>query len=206
MTKKALILVDIQNDFCPGGSMGLSQGDQVIEPANKLAEEFVARGDLVVATSDSHPSNHASFASQHEGAKPFESIEFEGGERMLLPDHCIEGTYGHAFHSDLRSDLIERVFKKGTGVTYDSYSGFFDNDQKNTSGLDDYLKENGIEEVWVVGLTTVRCVKATATDAAKHGYKTIVYAPACRASDLHVDLVEQAFEDIIAAGCEVIYE
>ena len=205
MARKALILVDIQNDFCPGGTMGISDADEVLEPANRLAEEFAARGDIVLATKDSHPKNHASFASSHEGAKPWDVIEYEGRQRTLLPDHCIDGTPGAEFHPELRLDLVEKIFKKGTGVNYDSYSGFFDNDQKNKTGLDEYLRENEVEEVWVVGLTSGRCVKATATDAVKHGFKTIVYAPACRASGVEKDGGKQAFEDMAAAGCEVIW-
>ena len=205
MTKKALILVDIQNDFCSGGIMGLTVGDEVVEPANRLAEEFAARKDVVVATKDSHPKEHASFASNHDGAKVGDFIEFEGSKRRLGPDHCIDGTPGCEFHPDLRVDLIEKIFKKGTGINYDSYSGFYDNDMKKKTGLDEYLREKGVEEVWVVGLTAGRCVKETAIDAVKHGFKTTVYAPACRAANQEGDGGKQAFEDMAKAGCEVIW-
>jgi nicotinamidase/pyrazinamidase len=204
MPKKALILVDIQNDFCPGGALAVVDGDAVVAPANALAEEFAARGDLVVATQDAHPAGHGSFASQHPGAQPGELVKLAGLDQVLWPDHCVDGTSGADFHPALRHDLIRRVFKKGTDARVDSYSGFFDNDHVQTTGLTTYLREAGVEEVWVCGLATDYCVKATALDACAEGFTTVVYAPACRAVNLSPSDGEQALAAMRNAGCRVV--
>ncbi|MCL1846666.1 MAG: bifunctional nicotinamidase/pyrazinamidase [Coriobacteriia bacterium] len=204
MSKKALILVDIQNDFCPGGALAVSGGDEVVAPANVLAVEFTAQGDLVVATQDAHPADHGSFASQHEGALPGEVIDLSGLPQVLWPDHCVDGTDGAVFHPGLRADLIVRTFKKGTDNTVDSYSGFYDNGHAHATGLADYLREQYVSEVWICGLATDYCVKATALDAVEEGFTTHVYAPACRAVELQPGDGARAFAEMAAAGCEVL--
>jgi nicotinamidase/pyrazinamidase len=203
MLKKALILVDIQNDFCPGGALAVTGGDEVVAPANALAEEFAARGDLVVATQDAHPKGHGSFASQHPGAQTGDIVTLAGLDQIAWPDHCVDGTSGADFHPALRRDLIRRVFKKGTDARIDSYSGFFDNDHKSATGLAAYLREKSVEEVWVCGLATDYCVKATALDALDEGFATTVYAPACRAVDMTSGDGDAALDDLKAAGCTV---
>jgi nicotinamidase/pyrazinamidase len=206
MAKRALILVDIQNDFCPGGALAVADGDAVVAPANKLATEFAACGDLVVATQDAHPANHGSFASQHAGAQVGDIVKLSGQDQVAWPDHCVDGTPGAAFHPQLRNDLINRVFKKGTDARVDSYSGFYDNDHTTATGLGAYLRDEGVSEVWVCGLATDYCVKATALDALGEGFKTTVYAPACRAVNLAPNDGEQALADLQAAGCAVACE
>jgi nicotinamidase/pyrazinamidase len=204
MLKKALILVDIQNDFCPGGALAVTGGDEVVVPANALAEEFAARGDLVVATQDAHPKDHGSFASQHPGAQVGDIVTLADLDQIAWPDHCVDGTSGADFHPALRCDLIRRVFKKGTDAGIDSYSGFFDNDHKSATGLAAYLHENDIREVWVCGLATDYCVKATALDALGEGFATTVYAPACRAVDMTSGDGDAALDNLKAAGCTVV--
>jgi nicotinamidase/pyrazinamidase len=204
MPKKALILVDIQNDFCPGGALAVADGDAVVAPANALAEQFAERGDMVVATQDAHPVCHGSFASQHPGAQVGDIVELAGLAQVAWPDHCVDGTAGAEFHPALRTDLIRKVFKKGTDPRIDSYSGFFDNDHASATGLAIYLREAGVEEVWVCGLATDYCVKATALDALGEGFATVVYAPACRAVELSAGDGEAALAELEAAGCEVV--
>lgn len=204
MTRKALILVDIQNDFCPGGALAVPDGDQVIKPANALAERFKARGYPVVATQDSHPANHQSFASQHPGAHPGDQITLAGIPQVLWPDHCIDGSSGADFNPQLRTDLISKVFKKGTNPQVDSYSGFYDNDKKQATGLADYLSSRAVEEVWICGLATDYCVKATALDAAAEGFAVVVYTPACRAVNLQPADGQSALEELAEAGCELV--
>jgi nicotinamidase/pyrazinamidase len=205
MQKKALILVDIQNDFCPGGALAVTDGDKVVAPANALAEEFTARGDLVVATRDAHPIDHGSFASQHPGAQVGDIVTLAGLDQVAWQDHCVDGTLGADFHPELRRDLIHRVFKKGTDARIDSYSGFFDNDHANATGLAAYLREKGVGEVWVCGLATDYCVKATALDALGEGFVTTVYAPACRAVNLVSGDGDAALDSLEAAGCAVVH-
>lgn len=204
MTKKALIMVDIQNDFCPGGALAVPGGNEVIVPINALAERFWVRGCTIVATQDAHPANHKSFASQHPGAQPGDLITLGGLPQVLWPDHCIDGSPGAAFNPQLRTDLIQKVFKKGTDPNIDSYSGFFDNDKKQATGLSTYLKSQGIAELWVCGLATDYCVKATALDALAQGFKVVVYAPGCRAVDLNPGDGQRALNEMSTAGCEVV--
>jgi nicotinamidase/pyrazinamidase len=204
MTKRALILVDIQNDFCPGGALAVGGGDEVVKPANALARKFMADGDIVVATQDAHPANHSSFASQHEGSNVGDVIVSGGLDQVLWPDHCIDGSPGADFHPALRRDLITRVFKKGTDVGVDSYSGFYDNGHAHATGLADFLKGEQVEELWICGLATDYCVKATALDALAEGFKTLVYKPACRAVELSQGDGQRALEEMAAAGCGIV--
>ncbi|MDR1184625.1 MAG: bifunctional nicotinamidase/pyrazinamidase [Coriobacteriales bacterium] len=204
MSKKALILVDIQNDFCPGGTLAVTDGDGVVTPANMLAEKFAARGDLVIATQDAHPKSHGSFASQYPGTQVGDIVTLAGLDQIAWPDHCVDGTPGADFHPELHRDLICRVFKKGMDAGIDSYSGFFDNDHASATGLAEYLRKNDVEEVWVCGLATDYCVKATALDALGEGFLTTVYAPACRAVNMALGDGDMALDDLEAAGCTVV--
>jgi nicotinamidase/pyrazinamidase len=177
---RALILVDIQNDFCSGGALAVPGGDEVVAIANKLMKKF----DIVVATQDWHPENHLSFASNNEGTEVGELGTLGGKPQIMWPDHCIQGSKGAAFHKDLDLSLIKKVFQKGQNPNVDSYSGFFDNDHNSSTGLGEYLKELGIVEVVIMGLALDYCVKFTALDAQKLGFESVLYVPGTRAVNL----------------------
>jgi len=166
----ALLLVDIQHDFMPGGALAVPQGDEVVPVANRLQPCF----DLVVATQDWHPPGHGSFASQHPGRKPFDVIELNGLEQILWPDHCVQGTRGAELVPELDQSRIARVFRKGTDPGIDSYSGFFDNGHKQATGLGDYLRDRGVNTVYLVGLAEDVCVMYTALDARRLGFQVRV--------------------------------
>jgi nicotinamidase/pyrazinamidase len=195
----ALILVDLQNDFCPGGTLPVPGGDQVIPLCNRLQAAF----DLVVATQDWHPPDHGSFAANHPGHQPGEVVELEGLAQILWPVHCVQGTPGAAFHPDLKLDRVARVFQKGTDPKIDSYSGFFDNGRRRSTGLDEYLRQQGVTDVYVCGLATDYCVKFTALDAVRLGFRTHLVADASRGVDLQPGDVQRAIEEMSHAGVEV---
>ncbi|MEB3198211.1 MAG: bifunctional nicotinamidase/pyrazinamidase [Candidatus Sericytochromatia bacterium] len=200
MGKSALILVDIQLDFCPGGALAVREGDAVVPVANALQ----LRHDLVVATQDWHPADHGSFASQHVGRTPGECIDLHGLTQVLWPDHCVQGTPGAAFHPALETSRIARVFQKGTDPTVDSYSGFYDNGRRNDTGLAGWLREQGVSAVTVVGLATDYCVKWTALDARGEGFETTVEVAACRGVLLQPGDVAQALDELHTAGVRVL--
>ncbi len=195
----ALILVDLQNDFLPGGALPVPRGDEVIPVANRLQPRF----DLVVATQDWHPANHGSFAASHPGKKPGEVIRLAGLEQILWPVHCVQGTPGAAFAPGLDTSRVERVFQKGTSPEIDSYSGFFDNGHLRATGLGDHLKERGVTDVSVLGLATDYCVKLTALDARRLGFRTVLIEDACRGVNLAPGDVERAVEEMRRVGVEV---
>jgi nicotinamidase/pyrazinamidase len=176
----ALVVVDVQNDFCPGGALAVPGGDEVVPPINRLIEKF----DAVVLTQDWHPAGHASFASSHPGKAPFESVEFSYGRQTLWPEHCVQGTAGAAFHPDLVWDKAQLIVRKGFRAPIDSYSAFFENDRRTTTGLAGYLRERGIEEIVLAGLATDFCVAYSALDAVRLGFSTSVVMDASRAIDL----------------------
>lgn len=195
---KALIIVDIQNDFLPGGALAVKDGDQIIPLVNRLQQKF----DLVVATQDWHPKDHRSFASVHH-KQVGEKIKLTGLDQILWPNHCVQETYGADFSSKLQTEKIDKVFRKGTDKTIDSYSGFFDNGHKKATGLESYLKEKGVIEVRVVGLATDYCVKFTALDAVSLGFKTTVILSACRGVDLKKGDVQRAIEEMEQKGVHI---
>lgn len=197
---KALILVDLQNDFCPGGALPVPEGDAVIPLANALQSRF----DLVVATQDWHPANHASFAASHPGRKPGEVIDLDGLAQVLWPVHCVQGTWGAEFHSALDRRRIAQVFRKGTDPRIDSYSGFFDNGRRHATGLADYLHQRGVSEVFVCGLATDYCVKFTALDAVELGFTTRVVLDACRGVDLQPGDVHRAVNEMQGRGVAIV--
>jgi len=176
---RALILVDIQNDFMPGGALPVPDGDAIVDQVNQLQSKF----DLIVATQDWHPANHGSFASQHPGQEAGTMIELDGLAQVLWPDHCIQGSTGAAFHPDLRTDA-DLILRKGYNPDIDSYSAFFENDHKTSTGLEGYLRTRGIENLTLVGLATDYCVAYSAIDAATLGFGVTVRADLCRAIDL----------------------
>lgn len=164
----ALILVDIQNDFLPGGALPVPHGDSIIPVVNRLQEKF----GLVVATQDWHPPGHKSFASSHSGKNPFEKVQLSGSEQVLWPDHCVQGSKGAEFHPDLHSNRIEAIFRKGMDVEIDSYSGLYDNDHLKSTGLAGYLKERRVTDAFVCGLAADYCVFFTAKDLIGEGFST----------------------------------
>lgn len=179
MKKTALLVIDVQNDFLPGGSLAVANGDQVIPVINKLIPQY----DLVVATQDWHPANHKSFASQHEGKKMFEEIELNGMTQRLWPDHCVQGTFGGEFHKDLELNTAEAVFRKGMDPEIDSYSGFYDNGHLKSTGLAGYLKEKGVEEIHFCGIAADYCVYYSIKDALLEGFKTVLIEEATKPID-----------------------
>ncbi len=176
---RALLLVDVQYDFLPDGALGVPDGDQIIPVLNKVQEKF----PLVVATQDWHPQNHGSFASNHPGKKQFETTELGGLEQILWPDHCVNGTRGAEFSRDLNMHAVEAIFRKGTDPRIDSYSGFFDNGKKKSTGLADYLKGRGVTSVYMGGLAADFCVGFTALDSKECGFETFVLEDATRPID-----------------------
>lgn len=195
----ALILVDIQNDFCPGGALEVREGNQVVPVANALMDRF----DLVVATQDWHPANHGSFAANHPWRKPGQVIELNGLPQVLWPIHCVQESFGAEFVQTLQTDKIGKVFVKGTDPEIDSYSGFYDNGHRKATGMGDYLKEKGVETVYVMGLATDYCVKFTALDAVALGFKTYLIEDGCRGVNLNAGDVAQAIADMRSGGVEV---
>lgn len=174
---KALILVDIQNDFMPTGALPVPKGDEVIAVANRLQRKF----DLIVATQDWHPRGHGSFATSNPPHKPGEVVDLHGLPQVLWPDHCVQETAGADFVPGLDRTRIAKVFRKGADPTVDSYSGFFDNGHRQATGLGDWLKENEVDDVYVCGVATDYCVKFTALDARQLGFTTTLVEDACRA-------------------------
>jgi nicotinamidase/pyrazinamidase len=176
MMMKTLILVDVQSDFTAGGALEVSGGDGIIEPINRIQDRF----ELVIATQDWHPPDHASFASNHEGKKPFDVIDLHGVEQTLWPDHCVQGSRGAEFHPSLETNRIETVFRKGMAREIDSYSGFYDNAHRKTTGLAGYLREKEAENLYFGGLAADICVYFTIRDALDEGFKvTLIEDAAC---------------------------
>lgn len=196
---RALILVDLQNDFLPGGALAVADGDQTIAVANALMDRF----DHVVATQDWHPAEHQSFALHHEGRRPGELIELHGLSQVLWPVHCVAGTPGSEFAPGLNVSKIDVVFQKGQDPTVDSYSGFFDNGRRHATGLGPHLRELGVHEVWVMGLATDYCVKWTALDARELGFEVVFVADGSRGVGLSGTDVEDAIAAMKAKGIRV---
>lgn len=196
MNQHALILVDLQNDFLPGGALGVPGGDEVIPIANRLMEGF----KLIVATQDWHPADHGSFAASHPGRQLFESIDLHGLPQILWPVHCVENTGGAMFAPGLETRRITRSFQKGTRVEIDSYSGFHDNGRRQSTGLADWLRERSVTHLTVCGLATDYCVRFTALDAVAEGFQTTLHLSACRGVDLKRGDVDAAVEEMRMAG------
>jgi nicotinamidase/pyrazinamidase len=196
---RALILVDIQNDFVPGGALAVREGDRVVPLANALIPRF----DVVVATQDWHPADHGSFAANHPGTHVGEVIELNGLPQVLWPVHCVQGTRGAEFVPGLDVSKVARVFRKGTEREIDSYSGFYDNGHRRSTGLGEWLSERGVRDVFVAGLATDYCVKFTALDARRLGLDVTLVEDACRGVELKPDDVERAVEEMRAAGVTV---
>jgi nicotinamidase/pyrazinamidase len=195
---RALLLVDIQNDFLPGGALAVPDGEQVIPVANRLMRQF----ELVVATQDWHPPDHLSFASNHNGLEVGDETRFGGKPQTLWPDHCVQGTPGAELAEHLEREGIERVFRKGVAVDADGYSGFAKEPGQATSPLEDFLKQRGVTNLFVMGLATDYCVQATARDAVRAGFKTHLVEDGCRGVDRPAGRVEEAKRRMREAGVE----
>lgn len=198
---KALLVIDVQKDFCAGGSLAVAGADEIIPLVNTLMKRSFDNGELVVASQDWHPANHGSFASVNN-APVFSLGTLSGMPQVMWPDHCVEWTDGAAFHTDLLDAPF--VFCKGLDPAVDSYSAFFDNGGANPSGLDKFLKERNVDEVMIVGLATDYCVKFTALDAVKLGYKTSVAMDACRAVNSPEGSLEASIAQMLNAGVKIV--
>jgi nicotinamidase/pyrazinamidase len=196
---RALLVVDIQNDFLPGGALAVQRGDEIIPLVNRLQAAY----PLVVATQDWHPRGHGSFASSHPGRRPGDLGELAGLPQVFWPDHCVQGTAGAAFASSLELTRVEAIIRKGTAPEIDSYSAFFDNGHRKATGLADYLRGRGVDEVHLVGLATDYCVKFSALDARSQGFATVVVADGCRGVELAPGDSERALAELRAAGVRV---
>lgn len=182
----ALLVIDVQNDFCPDGALAVAGGAEIVAGINAIQGEF----DTVVLTQDWHPAGHSSFASTHDGAAPYDMVDMPYGPQVLWPDHCVQSSKGAAFHPLLETDCADLIIRKGYNPAIDSYSAFFENDHKTPTGLEGYLRTRGVSEVTLVGLALDFCVNFSAVDAAQLGFKTHVRTDLCRAIDLNGSLGE----------------
>jgi len=194
-----LLVIDVQNDFCPGGALAVADGDAVVPVINSLAERFAH----VVLTQDWHPPGHSSFASSHPGSAPFETVSMPYGQQTLWPDHCVQGTPGAAFHPRLKTERAQLVIRKGFRRGIDSYSAFHENDRRTPTGLAGYLRERGLQRLFLAGLATDFCVHYSAVDARRLGFDTVLVEAGCRAIDLAGSL-DAAWAEMAAAGVQRI--
>jgi nicotinamidase/pyrazinamidase len=192
---EALIVIDVQNDFCPGGRLAVAGGNEIVTPINAILPDFALR----VFTQDWHPEGHSSFATSHAGRAPYDVVEMPYGPQVLWPDHCTIGSHGAAFHPQLDTNAAEVVIRKGFNPAIDSYSAFFENDHRTPTGLEGYLRTRGIDSVTLVGLATDFCVNFSAVDAARLGFRVRVIEELCRAIDLDGSL-EAARDGMRTAG------
>jgi nicotinamidase/pyrazinamidase len=195
----ALIVIDVQNDFCPGGALAVSGGDEIVAPINELMGEF----DAVGLTQDWHPAGHSSFASSHTGKAPLEMIDMPYGPQVLWPDHCVQGSDGAEFHAGLQVNRADLIIRKGFRPEIDSYSAFFENDQTTPTGLEGYLRSRGITDLTMVGLATDFCVNFSAVDAAQLGFDVTVREDLCRAIDIDGSLAA-ARDGMIKSGAKIL--
>jgi nicotinamidase/pyrazinamidase len=197
---RALLLIDLQYDFCPGGALAVAHGDETIPVANRLMPKF----STIVATQDWHPADHGSFAINHPGAKPYDLGELAGLPQVMWPAHCVQGTRGAELHDALDRNLITEVFRKGTDPAIDSYSGFFDNGHRKSTGLGDWLKARDIQDLVILGLATDYCVKFTTLDARELGFTVRVVVDGCRGVNINPDDSAKAIDEMRAAGASII--
>lgn len=196
---KALLIIDLQNDFCPGGALAVPGGDEIVPPINELAAHF----DHVLLTQDWHPRGHQSFASSHAGKAPYDTVDLSYGTQILWPDHCVQGTPGAHFHPEARLDKAEFIIRKGFRRAIDSYSAFFENDHQTPTGLAGYLRERSIDTLYLVGLATDFCVKYSALDGRAQGFVIYVVEDATRGIDAEGSLA-QAWREMDEAGVTVV--
>ncbi|TVQ35619.1 MAG: bifunctional nicotinamidase/pyrazinamidase [Spirochaetaceae bacterium] len=202
LVRSAMIVVDVQRDFCPGGALAVDQGDQVVPVINALAPRVA----YVAATKDWHPAGHVSFASSHSGKKPFDSVELaDGTSQILWPDHCVQATPGSEFQPDLDTRPLDVILHKGANPRLDSYSAFFENDKRTSTGLVHLLRGNGFDTLLICGLATDVCVFFTAMDARKLGFSVYVVEDACRGVDVPSGSVQNALTELRSAGCQIVH-
>lgn len=197
--KTALLVIDVQNDFCPGGALQVAGGNEIIPGINQEMTKY----DYIILTQDWHPKGHSSFATSHDGGKPLDVIEMPYGDQVLWPDHCVQGSHGAEFHSELNTARANAVIRKGSNPLIDSYSAFFENDRKTPTGLHGYFRSLEIEKINLVGLATDFCVNYSAQDAAKLGYKVSVFEKMCRSIDINGSLA-LARTEMRECGVELI--
>jgi nicotinamidase/pyrazinamidase len=200
LKKAALIIVDVQNDFIPGGALAVSEGDQVVPVINSIQRKF----GIVIATQDFHPATHGSFAANHPGKTPGEFIDLNGLNQILWPVHCVQCSEGAEFHQDLNRENWDAIFQKGMNPEVDSYSGFFDNARRGDTGLGDFLKEKGIRKVFIAGLALDYCIKFTVLDAVSLGFETYLIVDATRAVNLQPTDGDLAIREMESAGVKII--
>jgi nicotinamidase/pyrazinamidase len=197
---RVLLLIDVQTDFAPGGALPVAEANCIVPIANALQLKF----PLVVATQDWHPLNHLSFAINHPGKRPGETVELAGAPQILWPVHCVQGTTGAAFLPDLDIHRIQKVIQKGTDPVIDSYSGFYDNAQRRDTGLGDYLRQQKVDHIYLMGLATDYCVKFTALDALRLGFRVTLIRDGCRGVELNPGDVIRAINDVQTAGAQIV--
>ena len=199
-TDKALIIIDVQNDFCPGGALAVFKGDKIIPTINKLSNKF----EKIIATQDWHPKNHVSFASNHPGKKEYDVIQHKGIEQVLWPDHCVPGTKGAKFHPDLNTNNVDIIVRKGNNPDIDSYSAFRENDKKTITGLEGYLKNLKIKKTYICGLALDYCVFYSAMDAKQLGFETCVIIDATKGIDSPEGNIDTSLNEMKKADITII--
>ena len=198
--KKALIVIDVQNDFCPGGALAVNDGDKIVPVINGIMDKF----DVVIGTQDWHPQGQVSFASNHSGKNIYDQIEIDGLMQTLWPDHCVQGTHGAEFYKDLNSVRFNLILRKGTDPKIDSYSAFLENDKKTDTGLHGYLEALNVNDVYLCGLATDYCVYFSAMDSVKYGFNTFVLLDACRGIDVPEGNIDKCVKDMAGKGIKII--
>jgi len=198
--RNALLIVDVQNDFCPGGALAVKEGNDVVPVINNITGSFYR----VIATQDWHPQKQVSFASNHEGLNEYDQIDYNGSKQTLWPDHCVAGTYGADFNKGLNTDFVDLIVRKGTSPDIDSYSAFVENDRITSTGLDGYLKSVGITDLYVCGLATDYCVFYSAMDAAEAGFNVYLIIDACRGINVPESSIDSALADMREKGINII--
>ena len=196
---EALLVIDVQNDFCPDGALAVAGGDTIVQPINALMDKF----NIVVLTQDWHPTDHKSFASSHENKNPFDTVKMSYGDQVLWPDHCIQGSMGARFHPDLNHKRADLIIRKGSNPAVDSYSAFYENDKVTPTGLDGYLKDREVNKITLVGLATDYCVAFSALDAAKLRYSVTVRLDMARGIDSDGSL-NKAIDKMLIAGVNLV--
>ncbi|MFH0975044.1 MAG: bifunctional nicotinamidase/pyrazinamidase [Spirochaetota bacterium] len=198
--KKALIVIDVQNDFCPGGALPVNDGDRVVPVINSIIHKF----GIITGTQDWHPQKHVSFASNHKGKNIYDQMEINGVRQTLWPDHCVQGTRGADFHKDLDSVKFDLILRKGADPDIDSYSAFLENDKETETGLHGYLNALNVRDVFLCGLATDYCVNFSARDSAKYGFSTSVIIDACKGIDVPAGNIDKCVKNMKAMGIKIL--